>query len=400
MKIVHVVTLITPECTFGGPVTVAANQARELIKNGHDVTLMGGVSGYPQIPVDLNGVPAKLYPAHQILPGIGFSGLWTPGLVAFLRRHRHEIDVMHVHLTRDFVTLPAARWAVKHGVPLVIQCHSQVDESERLLAKPLDLFWTRPTLRRASKILYLTDKERRRLIELAGTGIRLEALHNGVPFQGAAGRSAVSAGASPDAVGAGSKPVPHRPEVLFVARLHASKRPKLFAEVAFDLLKAGSPADFTVIGPDGGEAAVVDQVIQTLPDNLRGRLRRLPGIPPNEVAARIEQAAVYVLPSINETFPMSALEAMSVGRPVIMTEDCGLAPAVRRHSCGVLVDESREQLSLAISGLLADPVLAQEMGQRARRAIETDYSMDSVINKLEAFYYEIISPASGVRDPR
>ena len=41
-------------------------------------------------------------------------------------------------------------------------------------------------------------------------------------------------------------------------------------------------------------------------------------------------ASVYVLPSVREPYPMSVLEAMSVGLPVVVSADCGLAPLVER----------------------------------------------------------------------
>lgn len=398
----HVVTLFTPDGKFGGPVTVAVNQARGLTERGHDVLLAGGTSGSPQIPRDINGVPAKLYPARQLVPGIGFSGLWAPGLGTFLRNRRADIDVMHVHLTRDFVTLPAARWAMREGIPVVLQCHGQVDASKRLLAKPLDLLWTRPALRRASRIFFLTDKERQRLIDLAGNGLPLERLHNGVPVGPLRARSAVtvSAAAQQAAVPHSSRPTPDRPEVLFLARLHAAKRPKLFAEVAVELLKSGSSANFTIIGPDGGEAGAVDVIIDSLPDHLRGRLRRLPPIPPDHAAARIAEATVYVLPSIDETYPMSVLEAMSVSRPVIVTNTCGLASAINSHRCGILVDESVDQLSSAITDMLADRVHAREMGERGRHAAENEFGMGSVVDQLESVYRGLSSATRRVRGSR
>lgn len=395
--IVHVVTLVTPDASFGGPVTVAVNQAHGLVERGHDVLLTGGVSGFPQIPPDVGGVPAKLYPARRVVPGIGFSGLSAPGLGAFLRSRRTDIDVMHVHLTRDFVTLPAAWWAMRNGVPVVLQCHSMVDVSKRWLAKPLDPVWTRPTLRRASRIFFLTDLECRRLIELAGNGLALERLHNGVPVGPLSSRAAMTAHA---ALANGSGPMRDRPEVLFLARLVAQKRPKLFAEIAIELLKSGSPANFTIIGPDGGEAGAVDAVIDSLPEHLRGRLRRLPAIRPEQVAARIAEAAVYVLPSINESYPMSVLEAMSVSRPVIVTTTCGLASAINNHRCGIVVDESADQLSSAINDVLSNRVLAREMGERARRAVENEFSVDSVVDRLELVYRELSPAPRGVRGSR
>lgn len=379
MKILHVVTVITPDGAFGGPVTVAVNQARALFDRGHDVVLTGGISGFSDIPNEINGVPSQLCRVRRLVPGIGFAGLWAPRLGSVLRRHRADIDVLHVHLTRDFVTLPAAWWAARHGIPLVLQCHSMVDASKRLLAKPLDAVWTLPTLRRAGRVFYLTELERQRLVEFGGRGLALEGLHNGVPVPFPTRQS----------TDVTSSTETERPEVLFLARLHPQKRPTLFAEVAARMLQAGSPADFTIIGPDVGEGTAVDAVIGALGEGTRRRIRRIPAIPAQDVAARLARAAVYVLPSTNETYPMSVLEAMSVARPVIVTNTCGLAPMVEEYRCGIVIDDSPEQLRSAMECLIGNQDEARAMGGRGRHAVERRFCIESVIDQVEDAYRQL-----------
>ena len=46
MRILHVVTLVSPDGAFGGPVRVAENLARELRRRGHDVTVAAAASGF------------------------------------------------------------------------------------------------------------------------------------------------------------------------------------------------------------------------------------------------------------------------------------------------------------------------------------------------------------------
>ena len=49
-----------------------------------------------------------------------------------------DYDVVHVHVARDFVTLPAATIARRAGVPYVLQPHGMIDPSDHALARPLD----------------------------------------------------------------------------------------------------------------------------------------------------------------------------------------------------------------------------------------------------------------------
>jgi glycosyltransferase involved in cell wall biosynthesis len=289
-----------------------------------------------------------------------------------LRTEIKNFDVVHVHLARDFVTLPSARMALKARVPLVAQCHGMVDVSDKLLAKPVDRFWTRKVLTSAHRVLYLTNTERERVAELAGDAVRFAFVPNGVPEY-----NMVDSSVSDDHAG---------PEVLFLARLHPRKRPEMFAKVGGVLLAEGVKARFTIIGPDGGSEEAVDRQISTQSILGGQTVRRMPAISPEDCATRIAQATIYVLPSINEPYPMSVLEAMSVGRPVIVTESCGLASAVKQHRCGVVVGESEDELRVAVRYLLTHKVEAEEMGRRGQDAVRRVFGMKPVVTKLEAVY--------------
>lgn len=59
-------------------------------------------------------------------------------------------------------------------------------------------------------------------------------------------------------------------------------------------------------------------------------------IEPTEVVDRLARCSFLVLPSVDEPFPMIVLEALAVGRAVVITESCGLADFVR-DNCGVVV---------------------------------------------------------------
>jgi glycosyltransferase involved in cell wall biosynthesis len=369
MKILHIATLFTPDGAFGGPTRVAINQAHALRQRGHEVIVAGAVSGYSNRPNFVDDVPALLCPAIRLVPGVGFSGIWARGLRRMLRREGQSFDAIHVHLTRDLVTLPAARWAARANVPFVVQPHGMVDPSNHPLAGPIDRWWTVPTLQTADHVLFLTDTERALLTELAGAELNFAQLGNGVPDY-------------PISPPPSSEPI----EVLFLARLHERKRPVMFARVAARLVESGLPARFTLIGPDGGERQAVDAVIRSASETVQQHLACLPAISPADVPSRIAQARMYVLPSVDEPYPMSVLEAMSVGRAVVVTSSCGLAAAVREHRCGIVTTESEDDLYSAIKTLVDNPALAVEMGEQGRKAVQTEFGMAAVAERLESLY--------------
>ena len=290
------------------------------------------------------------------------------GMGRWLRRSVTDFDVVHVHLARDFVTLPAARRALRQDVPIVVQPHGMIDASESLLAKPLDALWTVPTLRRARSVFHLTPRESADLEHVAGAGrLALRPLHNGVP-------SAPRREPRTDGV----------QEVLFLARLHQRKRPDMFVKMANALAAEGVDASFTLVGPDEGEGAHIAALIDEY--GLAGRVSMEGAVSPEDSGARLARASVYVLPSVDEPYPMSVLEAMAIGLPVVITDSCGLAPLVAESQSGIVVGSDLESLVSAVLRMLRDPDEAANMGENGRRIVETELQMGNVARILEEVY--------------
>ena len=225
-------------------------------------------------------------------------------------------------------------------------------------------------LRRADVVLFLTNQERLDLLQVGGRDIVPRELPNGVPVGEIAPRD-------------GS--MPNKLEVLFLARLHERKRPQLFVAAAATLLAEGIEATFVLVGPDEGEGSEVTRAIAELGDNASS-VTWEGALPPQETVERMRKSSIYVLPSVNEPFPMSVLEAMSVGLPVIMTESCGLADTIRESRSGIVVDETKGSFIEAMRQLLLDSRLREEMGRAAHNTARKLFGMEAVGNALLDMY--------------
>lgn len=365
MRVLQIVALLSPDGAYGGPARVAVNQCVELRARGHDVTLAAGTRGYSVVPNERDGVPLRLFDARTLVPGMGLPGIGAPGLMRWFRKAVSGFDVVHIHFGRDLVSVPVAAAARRHGIPYVLQTHGMVIPSRHPLSTPLDAMWTRKLLRDAKAVLYLTVQERDQLNSVANAPLRLLPLNNGVPEYPA--------------------PIaPHRsnrPEVIYLARMHARKRPMVFVGMARALLAQGVDARFTLIGPDEGEGA-------RLRNELVGERQICweGSLPPDEVPARLARADVFVLPSVREPYPMSVLEAMSVGLPVVLHADCGLAPMVEATRCGMVVDGGSDVFAAAVRSILADRDAERAMGDRGRTVARMDFGMGSIGDRLMNVY--------------
>jgi len=102
-------------------------------------------------------------------------------------------------------------------------------------------------------------------------------------------------------------------------------------------------------------------------------------------------ADLFLLPSEQESFGLTALEAMNCGVPVIATDIGGLPELVAHEKTGYLfpVGET-ERMAEAAVALLRDHEQHEQFGKRARERAVQDFSASRIIPQYEAFYREIL----------
>ncbi len=119
---------------------------------------------------------------------------------------------------------------------------------------------------------------------------------------------------------------------------------------------------------------------------LGDRVAILGQLPTEEVAARLQRTDVFCLPSLTEGIPVSIMEAMASGVPVIATAVGGIPELVDQRS-GMLIPAGQPtQLADAIEALLADPLRRREMVVAARARVEADHDERRTIKELAAFF--------------
>ena len=114
-------------------------------------------------------------------------------------------------------------------------------------------------------------------------------------------------------------------------------------------------------------------------------------VPPGEIGAYYERAAVVCVPSRREGVGFTALHAMAHGRPVVATRVGGLIDLVEDGVTGLLVD--RSELRAAIARLLEDGELRERLGAAGRaRAIEQHSWEEATAALVEVYSAANIDP--------
>jgi glycosyltransferase involved in cell wall biosynthesis len=102
------------------------------------------------------------------------------------------------------------------------------------------------------------------------------------------------------------------------------------------------------------------------------------------------QADVLLLPSYHEGLPISVLEAMAYGLPVVATDVGGISEAVQDGVNGFLIQPGEcEKLAERIDRLATSPELRLEMGKSGYELAAGKFALPVIINQLEALYAEL-----------
>ncbi len=137
-----------------------------------------------------------------------------------------------------------------------------------------------------------------------------------------------------------------------------------------------------------GDLAAANQLIAEL--NLTDKITILDWLNPQQRDELLAEADAFILPSYNEGLPMSMLESMAWGLPVIVTPVGGIPEVITHKQNGLLVEPgNREQLVTAMQSLIRDEDLRISLGMSARQSVE-GLDIHSYMKSLVEVYTSVI----------
>jgi glycosyltransferase involved in cell wall biosynthesis len=177
---------------------------------------------------------------------------------------------------------------------------------------------------------------------------------------------------------------PTTPIVIMVARFAPQKNQGLLLE-ACARINAPFRLQFAGTGPTQPE---IERMVSRL--GLQNRVEFLGDC--SDIADRLRQASVFALATNWEGFPLSILEAMRAGLPVVASDVGGVREAVIEGQTGFLVGrEDTAAFSRALERLLTDQDLRLRMARNARRRFEEHFTVDQMLRKTFSLYCQAVS---------
>lgn len=171
--------------------------------------------------------------------------------------------------------------------------------------------------------------------------------------------------------------------VLFVGRFVPAKNVTLLVRAVASLADTVDDVELVLVG----DGPLKDDVETEVERRGLGGTVRLEGYVPNgELPAYYRSADVFALASRRDNHPITILEAMATGTPVVAPDVGWIPRLVTDDRTGIVYDEgSREQLRRALERLLENPDRRAEMGTAARSVATDRFSWDERAGRFRTF---------------
>lgn len=392
MRILSVTQSYAPFYEFGGPPVKVEALANGLAQRGYSVTVLTADWGFearPALAQNISKVERSSFGWTREVNGVQSVYLptwfryraasWNPAVARFCRARLKEFEIVHIFGLYDLLGLAVARNCRKQKVPYVVEPIGMFVPIVRniLMKRMYHRVSGKEMLDGAAGIIATSEQE---VEELAGGGIPLTKIvlrRNGVMTPRELpppGEFRVKQGIPREAL-----------LVLFLGRLSSKKSPDLLLQAFARIPEriGGRDVWLAFAGPD--EAGMQGRLKELA--RQRGVQKRVifsGAAFGEEKWSAYRDADVFVLPSQNENFGNTAVEAAACGTPVVVTENCGVA-ALLAGIAGIVVPHETEAVARAVEQILGDSKLSERLSEGGKQAARK-LGWDEPVSEMEKLY--------------
>ncbi len=388
MRILYIINYYKPAYIYGGPVRSTSLLCEALAKLGAKVTVLTtNVNGTSQLDVPLgqsvavDGVEVFYYPIVPIPPR---SFFYSPALAQACHQKVADFDIAVLDTFFTHAMGPAAAACKQAQVPYIVPTRGQLLPwalQHRHLKKQLYLtLLGRGYLNGAAAIHCTIPAEAEAVVNL-GLKTPTIVIPNGLEVS--RWEKLPLRGSLRQRLGIPTEAI----MLLCLGRLHQVKQP----HVALESLAALGQANVHLVyaGPDE-EGLEGHLRAQAQLSNCAFQVHFTGLLAGAEVLQALADADLLLMPSMMESFGMSALEAMAAGLPVLTSQDVPVGRWADAIGAGRAVEGTAEAFTKALRELLAQPNQLKIMGQRGQTLVRQKFDIMAVAQQMLTQYQAIL----------
>jgi glycosyltransferase involved in cell wall biosynthesis len=394
MRILQIVPSIS--LIYGGPSQMVMGLSEALAKAGIEVTILttdsnGDTGQAPldvplEVPVQQNGYDIYYF---RCSPFRRYK--FSLNLLRWLSKHHQEYDLAHIHALFSPISSAAAKVARSHQLPYILRPLGTLDpadlQKKRQLKKIYAALLERPNLAGAAAVHFTSDQEAK-VSERFGVITQDLVLPLGVRLPEPSSTD----------IRAKLNIADDRPILLFMSRIDPKKGLDLLIPALETLIAEGQEFHFVLAGGNPQDPDYEQQIQDRIHKSPLGAHTTITGfITGGEKTALLEAADVFVLPSYYENFGIAVAEAMSVGTPVVISDQVHIWNEIQQAEAGWISACDVSALTDALRSAVRDRQELQRRGKNAQRHARENYSWDAIATRISHEYEQIIEKTKNRR---
>ena len=295
---------------------------------------------------------------------------------------RIKLDIIHTHHPFN-LGVKGAYFARKYNIPLVFTNHTKYEDYSHYA--PFNQNLTKKIIRCMHKrylnlcdcVLAPSTHIKENLLNM-GINSRVEVIPNGINFD-------LIKNSKPTNIrklyGLKNKKI-----VLYIGRL-AKEKSIPFIIKAFKLLSKKIKNSVLIIGGSGPEEKNLKKLISDL--QINDKVLMAGKIPHSETIKYYSAASVFVTASKTETGPLTVIESLACGVPIVALKKSNLQDIIKDGKNGFLTNDSLKNFSNKIEELLVDEQLLKQLSKNAKKTSHK-YNIKNTSRKLLSLYKSLL----------
>lgn len=321
-----------------------------------------------------HGVPMRVFDRQ---PGIDWKCSFR--LASFFREHK--VQIVHAHQYTPFFQSMLARLAYRRP-PIVFTEHGRHYPDSRSSKR---VAVNRALLRSDDRMIGVGESVRRAIVDNEGLPEkRAETIYNGVPLENSL--AVKSDEALKQTVRAELEIWPEEFAIIQVARLNALKDHATAIRTLKRLRGTDVPAKLILVG-DGEERSELEQFVadERLVDDVAFLGAR------SDIPRLLAASDVFLLSSISEGIPLTLIEAMGAGIPIVSTDVGGILEVIEHGTSGLLAPaRDDETLASHLRTLWQSPNQRTELAKNGFQRASENFSLENMHRQYVDVYESLL----------
>lgn len=372
LKILHVIPYYSEK--MGGEYSACKALVESQTKAGHIVTVL--TSDWPLQKSENDDKIVRLKKRFRLS-----NFIYTPSIKRWLLANCVDFDIVHLHTFRSYQNTAVCKLKKRLNVPIVVQPHGSAttEIGSRKLKLIFDVFFL-PRMKQCADLVFaLSESEKCVLTQMGFPEKKITIIPNGInnimdiqyrcenEFRN---RLRVNSDC---------------PLLLFVGRIEPIKGIDIlicaFSKVAVE----HQEMTLAIVGPGGDYQNELERMVDRL--GMTNRVIFTGPLYDRDKICAYDECDVVIIPSRYEMFPMVLLEALSLGKPVILSEECAVADEFRDYCLIIPPDETA--IARAINVVFRNLDDYQARAQNNKEIIKDKYDIDNLTETILNHYRSI-----------